>query len=384
LPAASVIAPGAGAGFGLWSFVGKLTLAFAAGVLLPAAAGAGLRRGPRQQRRRAWMLTVLYALVPCALKLVAIGPAACHPNPGGDVDHAHLPFAADRHGRHAGVLGPARPRDGLSRADAPRDYANGPRFDLRQHLNGPILCEGVIYGPTGRVTSRFVADFDARWDGNVGVMTERFRYDSGAVQDREWTLTLGNDGNIKATAPDVVGEGRGQAEGSGVQLNYRIRLTPEAGGHVLTVTDWMYLMENGTIMNRSQFTQVRHQGGRAGRHHAEERRMRDWHGKRYWLVGASEGLGRRWPKLSAAGAEVILSARSAERLAEVAAEPARPVAGGARRRGRRGLGPRGGEAAGRSTGWCSSPGSTGRWRRRTGTPIRSRRCATSTSPAAPA
>jgi hypothetical protein len=38
-----------------------------------------------------------------------------------------------------------------------------------------------------------------------------------------------------------------------VVLRYRIRLTPEAGGHVLDVTDWMYLMENGTIMNRSQF-----------------------------------------------------------------------------------------------------------------------------------
>ena len=39
-----------------------------------------------------------------------------------------------------------------------------------------------------------------------------------------------------------------------MQLKYRIRLLPEAGGHVLNVTDWMYLMENGTIMNRSQFT----------------------------------------------------------------------------------------------------------------------------------
>jgi NADP-dependent 3-hydroxy acid dehydrogenase YdfG len=43
--------------------------------------------------------------------------------------------------------------------------------------------------------------------------------------------------------------------------------------------------------------------------------MRDFKGKRYWLVGASEGLGAALArKLSAAGAEVILSARSADKL----------------------------------------------------------------------
>ncbi len=44
--------------------------------------------------------------------------------------------------------------------------------------------------------------------------------------------------------------------------------------------------------------------------------MRDFAGKRYWLVGASEGLGLALAeRLSRAGAEVILSARSAEGLA---------------------------------------------------------------------
>jgi Protein of unknown function (DUF3833) len=111
----------------------------------------------------------------------------------------------------------------------------------------------MIYGPTGRVTSRFVAEMEGRWDGNVGTLSEVFRYDSGSIQHRAWTLALGNAGNITATAADVVGPGQGHVEGPGVVLRYRIRLTPEAGGHVLDVTDWMYLMENGTIMNRSQF-----------------------------------------------------------------------------------------------------------------------------------
>lgn len=47
--------------------------------------------------------------------------------------------------------------------------------------------------------------------------------------------------------------------------------------------------------------------------------MIEWQGKRYWIIGASEGLGAALAaKLSAAGAEVILSARNADRLKEVA------------------------------------------------------------------
>jgi Protein of unknown function (DUF3833) len=147
-----------------------------------------------------------------------------------------------------------RSRYASFQAQTPADYTGrGPVFDLRQHLNGPLTCEGVIFGPTGRVTSRFVADMEGSWSGTTGTLAEVFRYDSGTVQHRAWTLALGPDGTITATAPDVVGQGTGRVAGSGVMLRYRIRLTPEAGGHVLDVTDWMYLMENGSIMNRSQF-----------------------------------------------------------------------------------------------------------------------------------
>ena len=140
-------------------------------------------------------------------------------------------------------------------AQSPRDYEGTGKtaFDLRNHLSGPLLCEGVIYGPTGRVTSRFVGDFDVRWDGNTGVMSETFSYDNGDVQRREWRLTLGNNGRIRAKADDVVGEGMGQQCGPAVQLKYRIRLPKDAGGHVLDTIDWMYLAPNGTIVNRSQF-----------------------------------------------------------------------------------------------------------------------------------
>ncbi|MGO4914361.1 DUF3833 family protein [Pseudogemmobacter sp. W21_MBD1_M6] len=139
-------------------------------------------------------------------------------------------------------------------AQTPEDYAgSGPVFDVRKHLNGPLLCEGLIYGPTGRVSSRFVADMNVEWDGDTGLMTEEFRYDSGATQSRRWTLKVWPDGRVEAEAPDVIGTGTGRQTGAGLQLTYRIRLPEDSGGHVLDATDWMYLVENGAIINRSQF-----------------------------------------------------------------------------------------------------------------------------------
>ncbi len=137
----------------------------------------------------------------------------------------------------------------------PSDFAGQvPGFDPRTHLNGPILCEGVIYGPLGRVSSRFVAKMEGVWDGNCGVLNEIFHYSNGDSQVRQWRLTYGNDGTLKAEADDLVGTGKGFVSGPIAQMRYNIRLPAASGGHVLKVNDWMYLAENGTIMNRSQFT----------------------------------------------------------------------------------------------------------------------------------
>lgn len=133
------------------------------------------------------------------------------------------------------------------------DYPQGVTLDPAVHLAGPLLCEGVIYGPTGRVASRFVAEMQGEWRDGQGVLTERFRYDSGMVQERRWDFRLGGDGSLRATAADVPGEAVGAMAGSAMRLRYRIRLHDDAGGHVLSVNDWMYVLDNGTIINRSQF-----------------------------------------------------------------------------------------------------------------------------------
>ncbi|MGB3313487.1 MAG: DUF3833 domain-containing protein [Albidovulum sp.] len=139
------------------------------------------------------------------------------------------------------------------RAQTPADYAStGPAFSLKEHLSGSILSEGVIYGPTGRMTNTFVAEMVGEWDGDTGTLSEHFVYSNGVEQHRKWYLKLGPDNTFTATADDIVGEAQGIVSGATVMLRYKIVLPPESGGHTLTATDWMYLSRDGAIMNKSE------------------------------------------------------------------------------------------------------------------------------------
>ncbi|MEM7718310.1 MAG: MFS transporter [Pseudomonadota bacterium] len=69
----SDIAPEAAEGFGLWSFVSKFSLAFAAILLLPLLDAAGFTAGaPTQPQEALNALTLSYAVLPCGLKIAAL------------------------------------------------------------------------------------------------------------------------------------------------------------------------------------------------------------------------------------------------------------------------------------------------------------------------
>lgn len=70
---------GEAAGFGLWNFASKLSLAFAAALLFPVLQMVGFQSGAENTPRALWSLTLLYAVLPCSLKLLAIAILAANP-----------------------------------------------------------------------------------------------------------------------------------------------------------------------------------------------------------------------------------------------------------------------------------------------------------------
>jgi GPH family glycoside/pentoside/hexuronide:cation symporter len=86
---AAEISPEAAEGFGLWSFVTKLSLAFAAVALLPLLEASGFEAGSDALSDTAkTTLTAMYAVLPCVLKIAALALLAATPLGGTQISMA--------------------------------------------------------------------------------------------------------------------------------------------------------------------------------------------------------------------------------------------------------------------------------------------------------
>jgi hypothetical protein len=133
------------------------------------------------------------------------------------------------------------------------DYAaETPRLDLREYLNGPLTASGIFFDYAGRADLRFIVDMDGSWNGNTGTLSERFRYSDGQTDERIWTIRFTDDQRFTATAHDVVGEATGGQKGNAAMMKYRLRIPRDGKEVVVSMEDWLYLQEDGTLINRAK------------------------------------------------------------------------------------------------------------------------------------
>ena len=59
-----------------------------------------------------------------------------------------------------------------------------PTLDLKRYFNGTIDAYGMFQKHSGEVVKRFHVVIDARWQGDVGTLDERFTYSDGTTQQR--------------------------------------------------------------------------------------------------------------------------------------------------------------------------------------------------------
>ncbi len=148
----------------------------------------------------------------------------------------------------------------LSACSSPQlqDYAkNQPDLVPEQFFKGALTAHGVVKNRSGKVIRYFNATIDASWKNGQGTLDERFEFNDGEIQHRVWTLTPieGDNKNAeqtyRATAGDVIGPGRAQVSGNAMRLDYKLEVDFRDRKLELAVEDWMWLVDENTIINQS-------------------------------------------------------------------------------------------------------------------------------------
>lgn len=129
-----------------------------------------------------------------------------------------------------------------------------PKLDLEHFFKGTVDAWGMFQDRKGEVVKRFHVVIQSRYEGTTFVLNEQFTYDDGTHQQRIWRLQKQSDGRWIGRADDVVGDAVGEISGNALHWRYVLDLPVGSSNYHMKMDDWMFLMDENTLVNRTQMS----------------------------------------------------------------------------------------------------------------------------------
>lgn len=134
----------------------------------------------------------------------------------------------------------------------PTEYAaERPALQMERFFDGTLEGWGMVQDRSGKVLRRFTVVIRAKWEAGTGTLDEEFVWSDGERQTRVWTLRRVADGRYSGTAPDVIGEARGQVAGNALRWRYVLAVPVDGRVWNLDFDDWMFLVDERVMLNRA-------------------------------------------------------------------------------------------------------------------------------------
>lgn len=136
-----------------------------------------------------------------------------------------------------------------------QDYKNEkPTLVLEDYLKGNLVAHGFFQDRSGLIVKRFKVLMKGTWNGSMGTLEEDFEYSDGTKSRRVWNIKKLSNGRYSGTASDVVGEALGETAGNAFRWKYTLDLPVGDKNYHVDFDDWMYLMEDGVMLNKSKMS----------------------------------------------------------------------------------------------------------------------------------
>jgi hypothetical protein len=134
--------------------------------------------------------------------------------------------------------------------------ASKPAFDPVAFWTGHTHSWGVIENRSGAPTETIQTDCVGTGEPGGLHMVQTLTEGDGTVHHREWHLRSEGGGRFSATANDMDGTAHGQAAGRAFHWQWQWARAPGSATQDVTMSQWMYLMDNGTMMNRTVISKL--------------------------------------------------------------------------------------------------------------------------------
>ncbi len=125
------------------------------------------------------------------------------------------------------------------------------KVDLRTFFNGNVEGWGSLFDYQGKQTRSFFVKIKGTFNGNVGTLEEWFDFDDGEKSQRTWDISFSSDQEFVGKAHDVIGDAKGIQKGNAINLHYTLRISYDGSTLDLSMDDWMYKLDEHTILNRT-------------------------------------------------------------------------------------------------------------------------------------
>ena len=136
-----------------------------------------------------------------------------------------------------------------------------PRLIIEEYLSGNVKAWGILQNRSGKVIRQFSADLNGIWDGKQLILEEKFIWNDGEIQTRQWKIDKIDEHNYVGTAGDVVGKAKGYSYGPAFKFEY-VLLVPVKGKEMkITFDDWIFMQDEKIAINRATLTKFKFKVG---------------------------------------------------------------------------------------------------------------------------
>lgn len=129
-------------------------------------------------------------------------------------------------------------------------------FDIKEYFDGQVIAWGMVQDFSNMVSRRFCVEIEGTWQGNDGVLAEKFYFSDGEITYRNWQLSKKMDGSYEGKAEDVIGTAIGKHQSFAFQFQYELSLVVEDKTYQVSMDDWMYQLDEYRVMNKTSMSKL--------------------------------------------------------------------------------------------------------------------------------